>query len=145
MKPLLVLFLALAVGCRPSGKAPPVAEPAPVITAQQLQCLNQRRDAVEQSIAAHRQVFAGRDEDDVPFFTTPEGRVVGYLFEQGECSTVMTRIPPNQRPQAEAFIAAEVSRNYGPMFITPAKVSYKLYIASTMEGTNPCLVAQSPY
>ncbi|RSK38426.1 hypothetical protein [Hymenobacter perfusus] len=135
MKIILALAAALLLSCgRP--------EPAPAITAQQLQCLNQRTDEVRQAIAADHQTYAGQ-EQDVYLFKTTDGRVLGYLFEQGECSTVMTRIPANGLAQAEAFIAAEVKKNFGPLFITPGNVQYKYYTAPIGQNTDTYLVAQA--
>jgi hypothetical protein len=97
---------------------------------------------VQQAIAADHQTYAGK-EQDVYLFKTTDGRVLGYLFEQGECSTVMTHVPANGLAQAEAFIAAEVKKNFGPLFITPDKVHYKYYTAPIWQDTDTYLVAQA--
>ncbi|WP_133271075.1 hypothetical protein [Hymenobacter radiodurans] len=114
----------------------------PVITAQQIACLNKDKAWVQQSITAQQQTFVGR-EQDVYLFTTPQGAVLGYLFEQGECSTVMTQVPAGRLAQAEAFIAAEVKKNFGPMLISPANVHYKLYTAPIWQDTETYVVAQA--
>ncbi|HEX8505453.1 MAG TPA: hypothetical protein VF630_08805 [Hymenobacter sp.] len=141
MKPLLALAACFLVGCG-NLVASSVAEPPPAITAQQLQCLNKRTDEVQRSIAANQQTFAGK-EQDVYLFRTADGRVLGYLFEQGECSTVMTHVPANGLAQADAFIAAEVQKNFGPLFITPENVQYKYYTAPIWQNTDTYLVAQA--
>jgi len=42
------------------------------------------------------------------------------------------------------FIAAAVQKNFGPLFISPAKASYKLYTAPLkQQGTEAYLVAQA--
>ncbi|QIL78442.1 hypothetical protein [Hymenobacter sp. HDW8] len=82
-------------------------------------------------------------EQDVYLFNTPTGAVLGYLFEQGECTAVMTQVPAGRLQQAEAFIAAEVQKNFGPMLISPANVRYKLYTAPIWQDTETYLVASS--
>lgn len=138
LKSLLTLYVALML----SISCTSVTEPDPVITDQQLQCLNKPKDVVQRFITTSQQKFVGK-EQDVLLFKTADGRVIGYLFEQGECSTVMTHVPPTKLAQAEAFIAAEVSRNHGPMFITPDRVSYKYYTAPIWQNTDTYLVAQA--
>ena len=113
---------------------------APTVTDQQLQCLNKRRDYVNQAIVANKQTLVGMEED-IALFKTPEGRIIGYLIEQGECSTVLTQIPAGGKEQAEQFIAAEVNKNHGPLFITKEHVQYKYYTAR--QGANDYIVAQA--
>ena len=97
---------------------------------------------MQQAIAADHQTYTGK-EQDVYLFKTTDGRVLGYLFELGECSTVMTHVPANGVTQAEAFIAAEAKKNFGPLFITPNKVLYKCYTAPIWQDSDTYLVAQA--
>jgi hypothetical protein len=132
MKLLLTLFSFLLLTC---GHNSP-----PTITEQQLRCLNKKRDYVQHSVDSAQQTFY-RQEEDVYLFKTPDDRVIGYLFEQGECSTVMTQLPADGREQAEQYIAAEIKKNYGPMFITKDKQHFKYY--TTEQGGETYLVAQA--
>lgn len=113
---------------------------APGITNQPLRCLNKRKADVQQAIASNNQIFEGMMED-IALFKTPDGRIIGYLIEQGECSTVLTQIPAGELAQAEQLIAAEVKKNYGPLFITSEEVYYKYYTAG--QGANDYLIAQA--
>lgn len=55
----------------------------------------------------------------------------------------MTHIPANGLAQAEAFIAAEVKKNFGPMFLTSGNVSYKYCTAPIGQNADTYLVAQA--
>ncbi|RSK47492.1 hypothetical protein [Hymenobacter rigui] len=138
MKSIVTLAITLTLGTSCST----VTELAPVITNQQLQCLNKPKEFVQQAITANKQTFVGQ-EQGVFLVKTTDGRLLGYLFEQGECSTVMTHIPANGLAQAEAFIAAEVKKNFGPMFRTSDNVSYKYYTAPIGQNADTYLVAQA--
>lgn len=134
MKTLFTLVILLVMlGCSRSSVLP-------TITPQQLECLNKDRAYVQRSVTAAKQVFSGR-EADILLYETPEGTIVGYLFEQGECSTVLTQILVDELEQAEAYITAQIKKNYGPMFITKDNQTYRYYAAQ--QGSNAYLVAQA--
>jgi hypothetical protein len=141
MKSLFTLATYFLVGCS-NNTTSTITEQAPTITEQQLHCLNKNKEYVKSSIAANKQTFYAM-EQDVYLFKTQEGRVLGYLFEQGECSAVMTQIPANRLKEAEQFIAAEVKKNYGPLFITKEQVHFKYYTAPIWQDTETYLVASS--
>ena len=132
MKLLLILIPWLLFGCQH-----PVT---PTITQQQLRCLNQKRDEVQRLVEAAHQTFYRREEN-IYLFKTREDQVVGYLFEQGECSAVMTQLPADGREQAEQYIATEVNQNYGPTFITKDNQRFQYYTAQ--QGKETYLVAQA--
>ncbi|RPD44656.1 hypothetical protein DNI29_21240 [Hymenobacter sediminis] len=140
MKALATILISAIMGCTTAPN------PVPIITQQQLDCLNKPTDYVKKSVASHKQTYYGMDQD-ITLFKTPEGRIIGYLLEQGECSTVLLQVPEQQLQQASDFIAAEVKKNYGPMFFTnqEQKVSFKYYLDTTplREGKPAYLVAQA--
>ena len=133
MKGLLILVAGGLLSCSRNGSAP-------TVTDQQIECLNKRRDYVNRAIVANKQTLVGMEED-IALFKTPEGRIIGYLIEQGECSTVLTQLPSGGKEPAEQFIAAEVKKNYGPLFITKENVRYKYYTAR--QGAHDYIVAQA--
>ena len=134
MKILLIFAMFALLSCSSS------VSHSVLITKQQLQCLNKRKDYVKHVVEASKQTFVGMEED-ISLFKTTQGMVVGYLFEQGECSTVLTQIPGGETAQAEAFIADEVKKNRGELFRTDDNVQFKYYKAR--QGNAEYLVAQA--
>ncbi|MET4073117.1 hypothetical protein [Hymenobacter sp. UYCo722] len=134
MKIILTIFTSLLFSCGNSTKP----NKTPTITLQQVQCLNNDKEYVKHAIETYKQVFF-RKEEDIYLFKTTDDTVVGYLFEQGECTAVLTQIPSNGMADAEKFIAAEVKKNHGPMFITKDNVQFKYYTAK--QGADYYLVA----